>query len=132
MSIAVGSAILWSDITALYSSLNTQRSRWGRGGAVSPTQGGQGVTAKAVTANTFINFFNDIRNHSQAASYLTWQPQVSVGALIQAAPFIKMRDQLAAIGKITPCSCHGFSFRDCNCNNFDADGSNDFSDMFRD
>lgn len=139
MSIAAGSTLVWSDITSLYSQLNAQRSRWGRGGGVSPSGGGVGATATASTANTFINFFNDLRNHGQAASYLTWQAQVSVGEVIYASKFATMRNQLNTIAGITPCSCFGFSFRDCSCNGFDFDDcynccdfSNDQSDMFKD
>lgn len=129
MSIAQHNAILWSDIQNTYNKLSAARSHFGL--STNGIGGGQGAAATAATYNGLINQSNDLRTNfnvtrcrspvpSNVANTLSFYATVSQGGLIQPT-IANMANQLNTVAT--------YCYFTCSFNNFDADGSNDFSDM---
>lgn len=111
MSISKGSKLSWSDIQSIYTSLNTERKRFGYSTVTVPSNPGKATTSAVSNLKTAIEELKNNKYVSSTANTGVTIP--SAGTLIYPLPFSTMS---STVGKIADV-CAFDSFTPCDFDN---------------
>lgn len=111
MSISKGSKLSWSDIQSIYTSLNTERKRFGYSTVTVPSNPGKAATSAVSNLKTAIEELKNNKYVSSTANTGVTVP--STGTLIYPLPFSTMS---STVGKIADV-CAFDSFTPCDFDN---------------
>lgn len=111
MSISKGSKLSWSDIRSIYTSLNTQRSRFGYSKVTVPSNPGEVVPSAVSKLKAAIE---ELKNNTYVGNTANTGVSVpSAGTLIYPLPFTTMSGTINNISKV----CAFDSFTPCDFDN---------------
>lgn len=111
MSISKGSKLSWSDIQSIYTSLNTERQRFGYSAVTVPSNPGKAATSAVSNLKTAIEELANNKYVNSTANTGVTVP--STGTLIYPLPFSTMS---STVGKIAGV-CAFDSFTPCDFDN---------------
>lgn len=99
MALSKGNEILWSDISAIFTRISTQRKKFGYSTVSASSYGSVGTKATAQLVQNMSNLLNEIKGQSKAFAAVTKYTIAvpAVGSYIVPAPFITMQDMLTTL-----------------------------------
>ena len=110
---SMGDKANWSDIVALYTQLNTARSKWGFS-SVTPTNQ-TGEPAAVTDINNLNSFITQMKSNSKLTSVANPITPPDFGSLLQPSFLDTLSQTIANIqntDNYTPCSCFGYCNHD--------------------